>query len=149
MNLRYKSTSSLEYLRKILWTCSNCCCLVVTRACMLSRIWAFVTSWTVACKAPLSMGFPRQEYWTRLPFSSPGDLPNPGIEPTSPAFQADFSTTEPSGKSCLVGKQNLPPSSVSLWHEKRCRRMQDVFYLPLNYLIEFRLRAYSRKENYH
>ena len=45
-----------------------------------------VTPWTVACQAPLSMGFSRQEYWTGLPFPSPGDLPNPGIEPGSPAL---------------------------------------------------------------
>ena len=43
----------------------------------------FVTPWTVAYQAPLSMGFPRQEYWSWLPFPSPGDLPDPGIEPTS------------------------------------------------------------------
>ena len=53
-----------------------------------------VTPWTVACHAPLSMRFFRQEYWNRLPFPSPGDLPNPGIEPGSPAFQADPSLTE-------------------------------------------------------
>ena len=45
--------------------------------------------WTVALQVPLSMGFSRQEYWIGLPFSSPGDLPNPGIEPGSPALQAD------------------------------------------------------------
>ena len=45
--------------------------------------------WTVACQAPRSMGFSRQEYWSGLPFPSPGDLPNPGIEPGSPALQAD------------------------------------------------------------
>ena len=48
-----------------------------------------VTPWTVACQAPLSMGCSRQEYWSGLPFPSPGDLPNPGIEPRSPALQAD------------------------------------------------------------
>jgi len=42
-----------------------------------------VTLWTVACQAPLSMGFSRQEYWSRLPFPSPGELPDPGIEPAS------------------------------------------------------------------
>ena len=47
------------------------------------------TSWTVACQAPLSMGFPRQEYWSGLPFPSPGDLPDPAIEPGSPALQAN------------------------------------------------------------
>ena len=50
--------------------------------------------WTVACQAPLSMGFSRQEYWSELPFPSPGDLPNPGIEPGSPALQADSLPTE-------------------------------------------------------
>ena len=50
---------------------------------------SFVTPRTVALQAPLSMGFLRQEYWSELPFSSPGDLPNPGIEPGSPAWQAD------------------------------------------------------------
>ena len=48
-----------------------------------------VTLWTVAHEAPLSMGFPRQEYWSRLPFPSPWDLPNPGIKPVSPELQAD------------------------------------------------------------
>ena len=53
-----------------------------------------VTSWTVAHQAPLSMGFSRQEYRSGLPFPSPGDLPNPGIEPKSPALQADSLPTE-------------------------------------------------------
>ena len=55
---------------------------------LLNCVRLFVTSWTVACQAPLSVEFSRQEYWSGLPFSSPGDLPNPGIEPGSPAFQA-------------------------------------------------------------
>ena len=50
---------------------------------------SFATPWTVACQASLSMGFSRQEYWSGLPFPPPGDLPDPGIEPGSPAFQAD------------------------------------------------------------
>ena len=45
------------------------------------------TSWTVACQAPLSMGFPRQEYWNELPFLSPGDLPDPGLKPESLALR--------------------------------------------------------------
>ena len=52
------------------------------------------TPWTVARQAPLSMGFSRQEYWSGLPFPSPGDLPDPGIEPWSPALQADNLPTE-------------------------------------------------------
>ena len=58
----------------------------------------FATSWTVGQPAPLSMGFPRQEYWSELPFSSPGDLPNPGIESKSPALAGRFFTTEPPRK---------------------------------------------------
>ena len=57
----------------------------------------FVTPWTVAHQAPLSMGFPRQEYWSRLPFPPPGDLPDPGIKPMSLALQADSLPTEPPG----------------------------------------------------
>ena len=53
--------------------------------------------WTVAYQAPLSMGFSRQEYWSGLPFPSPGDLPDPGIKPGSPAFQADALTSESPG----------------------------------------------------
>ena len=54
--------------------------------------------WTVARQAPLSMGFSRQEYWSGLPFPSPGDLPNPGIESGFPALQADALSSEPPGK---------------------------------------------------
>ena len=50
------------------------------------------------CQAPLSMEFPRQEYWSGLPFSSPGDLPDPGIKLSSPALASEFFTTEPPGK---------------------------------------------------
>ena len=57
----------------------------------------FVTLWTVAHHASLSMGFPRQEYWNGLPFPSPGDLPNPGIEPGSFALQAYSLSTELQG----------------------------------------------------
>ena len=65
---------------------------------LLSRVRLFATLWTVAHQAPLSMGFSRQEYWNGLPFPSPGDLPDPGIELRSPALQADALTSEPPGK---------------------------------------------------
>jgi len=52
------------------------------------------TPWTVACQASLPMDFSRQEYWSGLPFPSPGDLPSPGIEPRSPALQADSLPSE-------------------------------------------------------
>ena len=64
----------------------------------LSRVRVFGTPCTVAYQASPSMGFSRQEYWSGLPFPSPGDLPDPGIEPGSPAFQADTLTSEPPGK---------------------------------------------------
>ena len=57
-----------------------------------------MTLWTVAHQAPLSMGFSRQEYWMGWPFPSPGDLPSPGIEPGSPALQADSLLSKPPGK---------------------------------------------------
>ena len=63
-----------------------------------SRVQLFATPWTLARQAPLSMGFSRQEYWSWLPFPSPGDLPNPGIEPESPALQVDALSSEPPGK---------------------------------------------------
>ena len=69
----------------------------------LSRVRLFVTPWTVACQAPPSMGFSRQEYWSGLPFASPGDLPDPGIEPGSPALQADAVTSEPPGIGAITG----------------------------------------------
>ena len=63
-----------------------------------SRVQLFGTPWTVACQAPVSMGFFRQEYGSGLPFPFPGNLPNPGIKPRSPALQADSLQSEPPGK---------------------------------------------------
>ena len=61
----------------------------------LSYVQLFATPWTLAYQAPPSMGFSRQECWSGLPFPSPGDLPDPGIEPGSPALQADALLSEP------------------------------------------------------
>ena len=72
---------------------------------LLSHVQLFVTHWIVAHQAPPSMGFSSQEYWGGLPFPSLGDLPDPGIEPASPAspeLQADSSSTEPLGKPMLT-----------------------------------------------
>ena len=65
---------------------------------MLSHVQLVVTPWTVAHQAPPSMGFSRQEYWSGLPCPSPGDLPDPGIEPRSPVLEADTLTSEPPRK---------------------------------------------------
>ena len=80
--------------RRVYWI--ECVC-----AQSLSLVWLFATPWTVALQAPLSMVFFRKEYWIELPFPSPGDLPNPWIEPTSLASTAlagGFFTTVPPGK---------------------------------------------------
>ena len=65
---------------------------------LLSHVRLFATPWTVAHQPPPVMGFSRHEYWSGLPFPSPGDLPYPGTEPMSPALQADALTSEPPGK---------------------------------------------------
>ena len=68
------------------------CCLVY-KSCP-----TLVSPWTVACQAPLSMEFLKQEYWSGLPLPSPGELHNPGMEPMSPVLAGRFFTTEPLGK---------------------------------------------------
>ena len=64
----------------------------------LSHVQLFATPGTIAYQASPSMGFSRQEYWSGLPFPSPGDLPDPGIEPRSPSLEVDALTSEPPGK---------------------------------------------------
>ena len=71
-----------------------------------------MTAWTVAYQAPPSMGFSGQEYWSGLPFPSPGDLPDPGIKRRSPAFQADALTSEPPEKPSL--KNHVSSKSAKL-----------------------------------
>ena len=75
------------------------CCLVVSNS--------FASPWAAAHQASLPVGFPRQEYWSRLPFPPPGDVPNPGIEMVSPALAGGHFTTEPPGKplKVLAGKK--------------------------------------------
>ena len=75
---------------------------LVTKLCL-----TLVIPWTVACQAPLSMGSSRQEHWSGLPFPSPGDLPDPGIEPVFPALQADDLPSELWGKPKLEGLRHF------------------------------------------
>ena len=79
------------------WPCGHMCGGggggLVAKLCL-----TLVTPWTVARQAPLSMGFPRQEYWSRLPFLTPGDLLSPGTEPEPPALAGGFFTPEPLGE---------------------------------------------------
>ena len=70
--------------------------ITVSVSCNLAKL--FATLWTIACQAPLSMGFPNQEYWSGLPFPPPGDLPDASIEPRFPALQADSLPSKPPGK---------------------------------------------------
>ena len=69
----------------------------------LSRVRLFVTPWTVAYEATPSMGFSRQKYWSGVPFPSAGDLPDPGMEPRSPALQADGLPSKPTGNRANMG----------------------------------------------
>ena len=86
----------------------------------LSRVWLFVTPWTVAHQAPPSMGFSRQEYWSGLTFPSPGDLPNPGIEPRCPSSQADSLSSEPSKPQIKL-------------HHSHALKSCNGFLLPMSY----------------
>ena len=84
--------------QKLSW---HCLLIGYVLACVLSRfncVWLCATTWTAACQAPLSMGFSREEYWSRLPCPPPGDLLNPRIEPKSLSLQADWTQV-----SCIAG----------------------------------------------
>ena len=72
-----------------------------------------MTTWTVACQAPLSMVFPRQEYWSGVLFLSPGDLPRSGIEPVFPELAGVFFTTEPPGKPPKICREYLFPLNIA------------------------------------
>ena len=86
-----------------------------------------VTAWTVAHQAPLSTDFFRQEYWSRLPVPSPGNLPNPGIEPRSPALQAVSLPAETQGKPFKVydlSNSGIEPRSPALWADSLPAELQ-------------------------
>ena len=80
-----------------------------------------MTLWAVACQAPLSVGFSRLEYWSGLPFLSSGDLPNPGIEPGAPSFQADSLPPEPPGKPYPQSKKR----QLTEWEEIFANHISD------------------------
>ena len=113
----------------------------------LSRVQHFAIPWTVAYQAPPSMGFSRQEYWSGLPFPSPGDLPDPVMEPRSPTLQADALLSEPPGKTHTVVrncymltkhifvKNNVFPNSI-------VRRV--AFLYPLGNLFNMGLPSWLR-----
>ena len=91
-----------------------------------------MTSWTVARQAALSVGFSRQEYWSGLPFPSPGHLPNSGIEPRSPALQADALTSEPPGtRPYLTGASQLALTSLVAQTVKCLPTMRETWVRSL------------------
>ena len=96
---------------------------------LLSHVRLFATSWTVAHQAPPSMGFFRQEYWSGLPFPSPGDLLDPGIEPRSPALQADALTSEPPGQT--PGNQGSPLYKLLRFRQRVGNQCRDLLVLQL------------------
>jgi len=114
----------------------------------LSCVKLFATPWTVVLQDPLSMGFPRQEYWGGLPFPSPGDLPHPRIEPMSPVlagrYLSRFFTTEPPGKLGLNKIQKVPWVKIltGLWqgyprvHSQTCMNIAVTLPPPSNFTLQ-------------
>ena len=101
---------------------------------MPSRAQLFATPWTIACQAPLSMEFFRQEYWSALPFPSPGDLSKPGIEPASPAFLALagrlFTTSTTTSQNSFKNKTKITERCVKIL-------FQWLYYFPSLYIISW------------
>ena len=94
-------------------------------ASLFTHVWLFATTRIVTLQAPLSIGILRQEYWSGLPCSPPENLPNPGIEPRSPALQADSLPFEPPGKPNfnLNRWQIFPIKIYIIWHSQNCLRV--------------------------
>ena len=82
---------------------------------LLLHVWLFAIPWTVAHQAPLSMEFSRQEYWSGFPLHFPGNLPDPGIEPRSPALQEYSLPFEPPGKPLLISKINFKQIFLNIY----------------------------------
>ena len=110
--------------------------VLVTQSCLT------VTTWSVALQALLSMGFPRQEYWSGLPFPTPGDLPNPGIEPWSPALQADSLVSESPGKVLQASKQNLSHRIPLLYFLVKLRASKKKYFVKRQNGFDFLQRLF-------
>ena len=103
-----------------------------------------MTPWTVAYQTPLFMEFSRQEYWSGLPFSSPGDLPDPGIEPRSPALQADSLQSEPPGKPLWKDLATTGKKRKKIWdpHKVKWKSLSHVWLCdPMDYTVHGILQA--------
>ena len=108
-----------------------------------SCVWLFETPWTAAPRLLCPWGFSRQEYWSGLPCPPPGDLPNPGMEPRSPALQADFLPSKPPGKPKNTGLgslfllQGIFPTQELNWGLLPCRWILHQLSPPLSPLHSF------------
>ena len=117
---------------------------------LLSRVWLFATPRTIFHQAPLSMGFSGQEHWSRLPFPSPWDLPDPGIEPVSPEWQEDSSPAEPSGKSHFISHERRV-NSIDGWENRitghvQIRTTMRKHYVFILQWLKFKSLIKSSKE---
>ena len=104
-----------------------------------SRVWLFAAPWTVAQQAPLSVGFSRQEYWSRLPCPPPGELPNPGIKPTSlmsPALAGEFFTTGASCEAHTLKVYNLIIWLCDIHHNQANEHIHHLTeLLPFSFVV--------------
>ena len=116
---------------------------------LLSRVQLFAVSWTVSRQVPLSMEFSRQEYWSGLPFPSPGDLPDPGIEPGSPALQADSLPFEPPGNPPSQARDGTQVSRIAgvffyqLSHQEAIIRVNGFNYEKLTGVLYWQKKCFS------
>ena len=117
---------------------------------LLSHLRLFVTPWTIACQAPLSLGFSRQEYWRGLPFPPPGDLPDPGIKPTSlvsPALAGGFFATSTTWKALpLLSSHSRVSPSI---HCSRPALLRDLSGLPCTPNPQGDPAGEGRRSNFH
>ena len=127
-------------------------CIQALVCSLLSCVRLSATPWTLAHQAPLSIGFSRHKYWSGLPFSSLGDLPDPGVKPRSPALQADSLPSEPPGKPSLspdLSSMTITSSSISTTFckenpSKTSKRQKMLFKSLLNCKAQiFTLQEYT------
>ena len=109
-----------------IFQCKKYICKIIKifAACMLSHVWLSVTAWTVARQAPLSVAFSRQEHWSGLPFCSPVDLPNIGIQPMSPALQVSSLLLSHQGRHHNLATHKS--YNMEAWKERNIRRNSGV-----------------------
>ena len=113
-----------------------------------SPVQLFTTPWTVAYQAPQSMEFSRQEYWSGLPFPSPGDLPNPGIESKSPSLQVDSLPSEPWGKLWKQWETSFWGTPKSMQMVAVAMKLKDTCSLEENVVYD-QPRQHSKKQRHY